>query len=297
MKKACVVGGAGFLGSHVADQLSDSGYSVCVYDRAASRWLRPDQRMVVGDLLDFDHLRRTIAGSEVVYHFAAIADLNAALDKPLQTVQVNVLGTANVLEACRLDGVKRMLYASTVYVYSREGGFYRCSKQAAEHYVEEYQRAFGLDFTILRYGSLYGPRADESNGLFRIVKDALRQGKISYEGNPESIREYIHVEDAARASVVALGEEFRNESVVLTGHQPMRVMDLLKMLAEIMGMPDAVDFRDESYAGHYVRTPYAYQPKLGRKYVPPLHVDLGQGLLQLIEDVRVATSNTERKEE
>src|SRR6185437_699795 len=106
------------------------------------------------------------------------------------------------------------------------------------HYVEEYQRAYGIDFTILRYGSLYGPRSDATNGLYRIVCSALDTGSISYEGNPESIREYIHVDDAARASVVALGDEFRNESVMITGHEPMRVLDLLKMLAEIMGMPD-----------------------------------------------------------
>jgi UDP-glucose 4-epimerase len=205
---------------------------------------------------------------------------------------VNVLGTVNVLEACRRHGVKRLVYASTVYVYSREGGFYRCSKQAAEHYVEEYQRAYGLDFTILRFGSLYGPRADATNGLYQIVRDALQHGSISYDGNPESIREYIHVQDAARASLVALGEEFRNESVIVTGPQPMRVMDLLKMLAEILGLPDAVTFKDEAYAGHYVRTPYAYQPKLGRKYVPTLHVDLGQGLLELIDEVRRSTANT-----
>jgi UDP-glucose 4-epimerase len=290
VKEACVIGGSGFLGSHVADRLSDAGYAVRIFDRVASRWCRPDQRMVIGNLLDLDALKSAIAGTEVVYNFAAIADLNDALDKALQTVQVNVLGAVNVLEACRANAVRRVIYASTVYVYSREGGFYRCSKQAAEHYVEEYQRVFGLDFTILRYGSLYGPRADETNGLYRIVRDALARGKISYEGNPDSIREYIHVEDAARASVVALGDEFRNESVVLTGSQSMRVLDLLKMLAEIMGMPDGVDFRDESYAGHYVRTPYAYQPKLGRKYAPPLHVDLGQGLLQLIDDVRNSTS-------
>jgi UDP-glucose 4-epimerase len=286
MKRACVIGGAGFLGSHVADRLSESGYSVCVFDRVRSRWLRPDQQMLIGDLMSVDQVRAAVAGSEAVYNFAAISDLNDALDKPLETVHVNVLGTVHALEACRAHSVKRFVFASSVYVYSREGGFYRCSKQAAEHYVEEYQRAYGLDFTILRYGSLYGPRADASNGLYRIVRDALRSGSIGYEGNPESIREYIHVEDAARASVAALGEEFRNESVVLTGSQPMQVSDLLKMLAEIMGMPDTVNFRNENHAGHYVRTPYAYQPKLGRKYAPVLHVDLGQGLLQLIDEVR-----------
>lgn len=286
MKQACVIGGSGFLGSHVADQLSEAGYSVTIFDRLPSRWLRADQQMVVGDIRSLEQLQAAISGSQVVYNFAALADLNAALDRPLDTVHINVLGTVNALEAARAARVQRFVYASTVYVYSREGGFYRCSKQAAEHYVEEYQSAFGLDFTILRYGSLYGPRADDTNGLFRIVRDALTSGKISYEGNPESIREYIHVEDAARASVAALGDEFRNESVVLTGHQPMRVLDLLKMLAEIMGMRDAVDFRDENYAGHYVRTPYAYLPKLGRKYAPALHVDLGQGLIQLIDEVR-----------
>lgn len=284
-KKVCVIGGSGFLGSHVADELSDAGYSVLIYDRKPSPWLRPTQHMVVGDLLDEQGLNAAVAGCEAVYNFAAIADLNYALDKPLETARVNVLGAVNALEACHRHAVRRFIYASTVYVYSREGGFYRCSKQSAEHFVEEYQNSRGLDFTILRYGSLYGPRSDDSNGLHRIVRDALTHGVISYAGNPESIREYIHVQDAARASVLALGEDFRNQSVVLTGDQPMRVLDLLMMLAEIMGLQDAVKFRDEHYAGHYVRTPYAYLPKLGRKYAPPHHVDLGQGLLQLIDEV------------
>ena len=183
-------------------------------------------------------------------------------------------------------GVKRFIYASTVYVHSREGGFYRCSKQASEAYVEEYQKIYGLDYTILRYGSLYGPRADATNGLYRVVKSALKSGIVGYEGDVEAMREYIHVEDAARASVDALGDKFINESVVLTGQEPMRVIDMLKILAEILGYsPDSVKFIENKYAGHYVRTPYAYQPKLGRKYIPPMHVDLGQGLLQVINEI------------
>jgi len=171
-------------------------------------------------------------------------------------------------------------------VYSREGGFYRCSKQAAESYIEEYQRIYNLDYTILRYGSLYGPRADMSNGLFRIVHNALETGIVRYEGSPDALREYIHVEDAAKASVNALGDEFCNQSVVLTGQEPMRVVDLLNMLAEILGFPDSVEFVKGGFPGHYIHTPYAYIPRLGRKYVPPFHVDLGQGLIQLIDEVR-----------
>lgn len=287
MKKAVVIGGSGFIGSHVADQLTEAGFQTSIYDCQRSRWLRAEQQMVVGNILDADALGRTIEGADVVYNFAALADLNQALDQPLKTVQINILGNLHVMEACRKHGVNRFVYASTVYVHSRQGGFYRCSKQASESYVEEYQNTFGLDYTILRYGSLYGPRADETNGLYRIVQSALKTGKLRYEGHPDAMREYIHVEDAARASVAALGDEFRNESVVLTGQEPMRVLDMLKMLAEILGLPeDAVEFIDGSYVGHYVRTPYAYQPKLGRKYIPPMHVDFGQGLIHVIGELK-----------
>jgi UDP-glucose 4-epimerase len=286
IKKAVVVGGSGFIGSHVADHLSDAGYQVTVYDFTPSLWLRKDQQMVIGDVLDAEKLNDTITGSEVVYNFAALADLNQALEQPVKTVNINILGNLNVLEACHAHRVKRFIYASTVYVHSREGGFYRCSKQASEAYVEEYQKIYGLDYTILRYGSLYGPRADETNGLYRIVKSALDHSKVSYHGDIDAMREYIHVEDAARASIDALNVEFVNESVVLTGQEPMRVIDMLKMLAEILGLSsDSVEFIKDKYAGHYVRTPYAYQPKLGRKYIPPIHVDLGQGLLQLINEL------------
>ena len=283
IKKAVVVGGSGFIGSHVADHLSDAGYQVTIYDLTLSPWLRKDQQMVIGDVLEAEKLNDTITGSEVVYNFAALADLNQALEQPLKTVNINILGNLNVLEACHAHGVKRFIYASTVYVHSREGGFYRCSKQASEAYVEEYQKIYGLDYTILRYGSLYGTRADETNGLYRVVKSALDHGTVSYEGDVDAMREYIHVEDAARASIDVLNAEFVNESVVLTGQEPMRVIDMLKMLAEILGLSaDSVKFIENKYAGHYVRTPYAYQPKIGRKYIPPIHIDLGQGLLQLI---------------
>jgi UDP-glucose 4-epimerase len=284
--RICVIGGSGFLGSHVADQLSANGHDVVIYDRKMSPWLQSNQLMCVGDLLAFELLREVVKDCEVVYNFAALADLNDALGKPIETVKTNILGNVNVLEACRLQGVKRFIYASTVYVYSREGGFYRCSKQASEHYVEEYQQVYGLDYTILRYGSLYGPRTDESNGLYRIVKTALEKGILRYEGSSESLREYIHVEDAARASVVAINDDFRNQSVILTGQEQMRVHDLMEMLAEILGLKNSIEFTHCEQPGHYVRTPYAYQPKLGRKYVPAMHVDLGQGLLQLIEAVR-----------
>jgi len=287
MKQVVVVGGSGFIGSHVADQLSEAGYCVTIYDQIHSAWLRADQKMILGDVLDLNRLINSFKGADVVYNFAALADLNQAINRPIKTIQVNILGNANIMEACRANEVSRFIYASSVYVNSREGGFYRCSKQAAESYVEEYGNEFGLAYTILRYGSLYGPRADNSNGLYKIVKSAIETGNICYEGHIEAMREYVHVEDAAQASVMALADEFKSQSIVLTGQEPMRVFDLLKMIAEILGIDDScVKFTQGKAKGHYVRTPYAYTPRIGKKFIPPLHVDLGQGLLQVIEEIR-----------
>jgi UDP-glucose 4-epimerase len=282
-----VIGGSGFLGSFVCDQLTNEGHNVRIFDRNISPWLKADQEMIVGDLIDDSDLENAISGCETIYNFAAISDLDEALHKPIESVMINVLGNVKILEACVKFKVRRYIFASTVYVSSREGGFYRCSKKSAEHYVEEYFRTYGLEYTILRYGSLYGPRSDSRNSIWRIVKKALESGEVFYEGSSEAIREYIHVEDAAKASITALGEDFRNQNVVLTGHEPMKVVDFLKMLAEIMGLSEeAVNFKEAEHIGHYVRTPYAYQEDIGRKYMSPLHVDLGQGLLNLIKEIK-----------
>jgi UDP-glucose 4-epimerase len=286
MKKAVVFGGSGFIGSHVSDYLTKVGYQVTIYDTKESQWLLEGQKMVIGNIDNIEKINQTIAEAEVVYNFAALADLNEAIKEPIKTIKINILGNLNVMEACCKHRVKRFVYASTVYVHSREGGFYRCSKQASESYIEEYQRVYGLEYTILRYGSLYGPRADNTNGLYRIVKSALNNGIIKHSGDINSLREYIHVEDAAKASVDILSKEFKNENIVLTGQEPMRVLEMLNILAEILGLDNnTIKFVEDNYEGHYIRTPYAYQPRLGKKYIPPVHVDLGQGLLQVIDEI------------
>jgi UDP-glucose 4-epimerase len=286
-----VLGGSGFLGSHVADALSAAGFYVRIFDTQPSAYLQAGQEMVVGDIMDEKELTVAASGCRYVYNFAGLADLDAAKQRPLDTAKLNVIGNIHALQAAHAAGAERFLFASSVYVYSNAGSFYRASKQASERFVETFQQTYGLDYTILRYGSLYGPRSDFRNGLYRIVRSALETGTITYEGGREALREYIHVEDAATASVKALEPEFRNDHVVLTGQEGMKVIDLLEMLAEILGRPGSVEFVDAQHDGHYIRTPYAYHPKVGRKYVPSLHVDLGQGLLQLIEEVQAELDN------
>ena len=284
MKKALVTGGAGFLGSAIADALAAQDFAVTVFDRRPSRWAGSDQTVVVGDLLDPDALKAAAEGADVVYHLAATADINTAASAALETAQTNIVGTVHALEAARQCGAERFVLASTVYVYSRAGGFYRCSKQACEAYVEEFQRQHGLAYTILRYGSLYGPRADDANGVYRLLRQAFERGEVAHTGTPDDAREYIHVEDAARLSVAALGAEFANQHLVLTGPHPMRLRDLFTMFSEILGRELQVDYEAPTDS-HYRVTPYAFSPRVGRKLTSTCYVDMGQGLLQMLEDL------------
>ncbi len=286
MTRTIVTGGAGFLGSHLADELTARGHEVLIFDQRASPFLQPAQEQVVGDLLDFDLLRRTLQGADYVYHLGALADLNAARSRPRETASINVLGTVNMLEAARLAEVKRFVFASTVYVYSDEGSFYRASKQAGEAYIEEYQRQYGLEYTVLRYGSLYGPRADENNGVYRLLRAAALEGRIRYDGRPEDAREYIHVADAARLSVDILVPEYANQHLVITGHYPMRARDLFTMFSEILGHEIQVDYVEpETVDGHYRVTPYKFHPRVARKLTSTLYVDMGQGAIEVLEQI------------
>ena len=168
--------------------------------------------------------------------------------------------------------------------YGKSGGFYRCSKQACEIYIENYQAMYGLPYTILRYGSLYGPRADMRNAIHRFVHEALTTGSITYYGTATALREYVHVDDASSATLHVLGPEFANQNIIISGNQPMRVADLFRMIGEMLGKELEIRYQNDPNSGHYQVTPYAFMPRMGRKLVPPLTVDLGQGILRVMEE-------------
>lgn len=290
MAKILVTGGAGFLGSHIADSLSAAGHAVTMLDLKASTFTQPGkQTMVVGSILEYDFLESFLLQNQfdVVYHLAAFADLNAAKDKPRATAEVNILGTLNMLEASVKANVKRFIFGSSVYVYSTHGGFYRCSKQACENYIEEFSNRYQLDFTILRFGSLYGTRTNETNGVFRLLKQVMQGEEILYHGSGDDKREYIHVQDASRLSVQALQPEYANKHLTLTGNDRLSIAELFKMFGEILNTEVRVRFENQhgGASGHYAITPYTFTPKLGRKLVSQEYVDMGQGLIQVIEAI------------
>ena len=185
--KILVTGGSGFLGSHVADALSDAGHSVTIVDRRKSPYLRADQKMAIGDLMDEIRMNRLVQGQDVVYHFAGIADIDVCARRPTDTARINILGTVQLLDACRQARVKRFVFASSAYVFSDAGYFYRSSKRACESFIEDYANLFDLKYTCLRYGSLYGERADENNSIFRLITQAIRNGDYNLSGTGRRI--------------------------------------------------------------------------------------------------------------
>jgi UDP-glucose 4-epimerase len=181
--------------------------------------------------------------------------------------------------------VKRFVFASTIYVYSSAGSFYRSSKQACELIIEDYSEVFGLPYTILRYGSLYGPRAVETNWVYKSLKQAVTEGKITRYGDGEELREFIHVEDAARCSVVILAKEYENQSVIIAGQQSLKIKDIMIMIREILDKKVELEFVPTDSSLHYSITPYKFNPKIARRLILNSYLDLGQGLLQCLEEV------------
>jgi UDP-glucose 4-epimerase len=283
--KTLVTGGAGFLGSHVADALSEAGHQVTIFDTKPSPYLRKDQTMQVGDIMNEELLAETLRGIDVVYHFAGIADIDDCMNRPVDTARINILGTVMLLERCKAEQIKRFIFASSAYVYSNSGYFYRSSKQACESYIENYSRLYGLKYTCLRYGSLYGPRADSRNSIYKLIKQALEKGKIVYEGTGEELREFIHVRDAAQCSLQILDPIYENQNIILTGNEKMRYKDLLEMLKEMLEDKVEIEIVPSTRKAHYRVTPYNFSPRLGLKMNSNLHIDLGQGLLQCIAEV------------
>ena len=283
--KVIVFGGSGFLGSHVCDKLSDYEHEVTIFDLKESPWLQAKQKMIICDILDEKAVEDSVKGMDIIYNFAGHADLDTAATDPKETTRQNLMGNLNIIEAALKHSIKQYVYASTIYVYSESGGFYRCSKQASEIYLEEYSRKYALNYTILRYGTLYGPRADERNSIYRYIASAMKENKILVNAAGTEMREYIHVRDAAKLSVKILSNEFYNKRFIITGHQAVPLRQLTDMIAEILRKPIDIRFEPNGKDDHYSLTPYSFVPRAGEKFAPDIFTDMGQGLIECMADI------------
>lgn len=291
--KALVTGGAGFLGHYIVNELQKQKIHTIIFDSAPPDKDTADTcssglaEYVQADILDSEALTDVARGCSLVFHTAAVADINVTRNIPVRTMEVNVIGTAKCLECARNAKVNRFIFASSVYASSRRGNFYRVSKQAAESLVKSYADEFGLDYTICRYGSLYGREANHWNFMYGVIKSLLTTGEYTFTSSPDSVREYIHIHDAARETVrIAQDPAFANKSVLLTGHQRMKMKDLFEMIREIMGEDVTIRYEPGTYQTHYIRTPYAFDREVPVRINLSHYIDINEGILDCLNEIK-----------
>lgn len=253
-----LTGGAGFIGSHLADALLDKGYRVRVLDNLSTgkRANLPLQHerieLIEGDVADAALLQRCMAGCRAVVHLAAVASVQASVDDPVSTHQSNFIGTLNVCEAMRMHGVKRVLFASSAAVYGNNGEGqaidedtpkapltpYAVDKLASEQYLDFYRRQHALEPVVLRFFNIFGPRQDPSSpysGVISIFAERAQQGlPITVFGDGEQTRDFVYVGDLVAVLMQALEQSSVEPGAVNVGLN--RATSLKQLLDELGGL-------------------------------------------------------------
>lgn len=257
MPKSIVTGGAGFIGSHMAERLLTEGHEVLVIDSLVTGKrsnVPKDAEFLKADVC-WDHDMREAFKDfqpDYVFHFAAQIDVRASVTDPLGDVEVNTVATVNLLEACRSTDVKRFLFASSggaVYgganpPYTEKSPClpkspYGMSKVAAEGYVDLYRRLHDLSATTLRLANVYGPRQDGSGeaGVVAIFNERLsKEEELVIYGDGYNTRDFVHVHDVCNAFMLAATNGQTGTYNIGTGRQT-EIIDLARMLCKWWDMP------------------------------------------------------------
>jgi len=261
-------------------------YTVTVADLSPPGRDIRDASFVYCDIRDAAAVREAVAGADVVYNFAACSSLESCNADPCRAIDVNLRGHVNALQACTASNKpKKYILASSVYSLSKYGGVYGTTKRASEELVLHYHHEHGLPYVVLRYGTIYGPEEGQGNSLYYLIRQALTDRCIEYNGSGHELREYIHIDDAARLTADMIQDQYLNEFYTVTGPHPYAVGDIIELLREILDEEIEIVYREKPGKYHYTRTPANLRNILAKKLFSDRYVDIHQGLLDAIHRI------------
>jgi len=229
-----ITGGAGFIGSRLAEALAKKGQAI-VFDNFSSgkrEFLDAmNIKIVQGDIRNFEEIKKACKEVDAVYHFAADPDVRKSSEDPLENFKIDVLGTVNVLEACRLNNVKQIIFASSSVVYGNAEiptpenapiapiSNYGAAKAASEYYVSTYSQLYGIKATVLRYANIIGPRLTHGviHDFYKKLEKNPKELEILGDGNQE--KSYLHVNDAVEATLLAVQRTKKDFEVFNVGSE------------------------------------------------------------------------------
>jgi nucleoside-diphosphate-sugar epimerase len=293
--KALVIGGAGFIGSHLAERLAREGHSVRVFDNLTTgkrENLAPvasEVEIAVADVRHPERLLQEMRGCDVVFHQAAIVSVPYSVDHPDETLDVNLRGTLNVLQAAKATGVKRVVMASSAAVYGEDPELpkretmlpspispYGLEKLASEHYLAIWAKLFGVETVALRYFNVFGPRQDPSSaysGVISIFVDRILRGEpLTIFGDGEQFRDFVYVANVVDANVLAATRPQAAGRVYNVGcGQRTSLNELAAILGRICDRdvkprhaePRAGDIRESLADVGRARAELGYEPRVG----------------------------------
>ena len=230
--KVLVIGGSGFIGKNIVDNLIEKKYDVTVFDLVHPH----DQRIhfIQGTMCSKTDLLPAMTDIDYVIHCAGQADINKAVIEPFTTITLNILGTARVLEAARQSDIQRILFASSYFVNSGGGHIYSTTKLASEMLLKDYYHLYNLPYTILRYGTVYGPRSRGDDVISIFVKNALSDRPLIIHGDGSQTRNFIYCDDIAEGTVAALHEKAINKTFYLEGKESISIKKVALTIKELI---------------------------------------------------------------
>lgn len=261
--KVIVSGGAGFIGSHLVDALIDKGAEVHILDNLVSGQkgnVNPQAQLHVVDICSEEATRIIMdIQPDAIYHLAAQADVGKSVQYPKYDGDVNIIGTLNILEACRKAKVKKFIFASTSAVYGNlsnellseeeitvPASFYGLSKLTAESYIRLFYELYRQSYTILRYANVYGPRQlpKGEGGVVSVFFDRLQKGgHINVHGDGKQTRDFIYVKDIVAANIAAL-EYGDQETIQVSTSLRTSINEILALLTNIHGVSISKEFTE-----------------------------------------------------